>query len=148
MHISPRGLALIREFEGFSAEPYLCSGGKMTIGYGHVLTADESAMLEKITKEHAEALLIQDVAIAEHAVRRLVKTTLAQNQFDALVSFVYNVGAGAFEKSTLLRLVNARDFNAAANQLTRWVYASGKKLNGLMRRRMAEKAMFLHGFNI
>ncbi len=143
MRISTHGLSLIREFEGFCAEPYICAGGKLTIGYGHVLTNQESATLERITREHAEQLLASDAEIAASVVRKAVKVPLTQNQFDALVSFVFNIGEGAFTKSTLLRLLNDNESEAAANQFGRWVYASGRKLEGLIRRRNAEQKLFL-----
>jgi lysozyme len=143
MRVSEQGLELIKQFEGFSAEPYYCPGGKLTIGYGHVMTDGESSFIEKITKEHAEELLRLDTQYAENAICNLVTQPLSQNQFDALVSFIYNIGSAAFEKSTLLRLLNAGDMNGAAKQFGRWIYAAGHKLEGLVRRRVAEAEFFL-----
>lgn len=142
MEISEQGLALIRGFEGFSATPYLCPGGKPTIGYGHVIGAGEAFPEAGISRETAETMLKQDVKWAEQAVRRLAAVALSQNQFDALVCLVYNIGAKAFEKSTLLRILNSGDPEAAARQFSRWVYASGRKLPGLERRRAAETLLF------
>lgn len=141
MKTSQKGLDLIKRFEGFSARPYKCPAGKMTIGYGHVIRPAEN--LDKINPEQAETLLREDVGIAEGCIRRNVKTGLSQSQFDALVSFIYNVGTQAFEKSYLLRLLNQGDSERAARQFSRWVFARGVPLPGLIARRTAEKLMFL-----
>ena len=139
MHISEAGLALIRQFEGLRLLAYKCAAGVPSIGYGHTRTAK---MGQSITQERAEELLREDVARFEAAVSRLVTVPLSQGQFDALVSFAFNLGAKALEKSTLLRLLNAGDYYGAAAQFDRWVYASGKKLSGLVKRRAAERALF------
>lgn len=139
MHISEKGLALIRQFEGLRLLAYKCAAGVPSIGYGHTRTAK---MGQSITQERAEELLREDVARFEAAVSRLVKVPLTQDQHDALVSFAFNLGAKALEKSTLLRLLNAGDYSGTAAQFDRWVYASGKKLSGLVKRRAAERALF------
>ena len=139
--IGTKGLALIKRFEGFSATEYLCSAGKRTIGYGHLL-ADGENYPEGITEERAEELLRDDVAEAEDAVIRLVDVPLSPNQFDALVSFVFNVGSENFRRSTLLRRLNVGDYAAVPDQLMRWVYAGRKLSAGLMRRREAEAELF------
>ena len=141
MRISEQGLALIRQSEGFSAETYICPAGKTTIGYGHVVRPNER-FPDGIDKEEAENILQQDVTETEQAVSRLATVELSQNQFDALVAFAYNIGVGAFEKSTLLRLLNDGDMAAAAGEFGRWVYAGDKKLDGLVRRRSLETALF------
>lgn len=142
MHtISQQGLDLIKKFEGFSAEAYFCPAGKRTIGFGHVIAGHE-AFSEPFTRECAENILKQDVSAAEQAVRRRVAVALTQGQFDALVSFVFNVGEKAFENSTLLRFLNAGDPDKAAAQFSRWVYAAGRKLSGLEARRAAEAQLF------
>jgi lysozyme len=140
-HISQRGLELIKRFEGFSAQVYRCPAGKWTIGYGHVLTADEPR-IHMIDQVQAESLLRQDVGKAEQAVCRLVQLPLTQGQFDALVSFVYNVGVAAFFSSTLLKKLNLGDFLGASLQLVRWDKVGGERLKGLGLRRAAERAMF------
>ena len=142
MQLSPQGLALIKHFEGFSPEPYQCSAGRWTIGYGHLIKGEERFM-QPIDEPTAEALLKEDVRQAEQAVCRLVKVPLSQGQFDALVSFVFNLGQGAFSQSTLLRLLNAENYREAAKQFTRWDFAGGKRIAGLSRRRAAEKERFL-----
>ena len=139
MHISETGLALIRQFEGLRLSAYLCPAGIATIGYGSTAGVK---LGRTITAERAEELLREDVRQFETAVSRLVKVPLTQGQFDALTSFAFNLGAKALEKSTLLRLLNAGDYPGAAAQFDRWVYASGKKLSGLVKRRAAERALF------
>ncbi len=139
MHTSEQGLALIRRFEGFSATPYRCAGGKMTIGYGHVIRPGET--FQQIGIREAEELLKNDVLETERAVARLVEFPLKQCQFDALVSFAYNVGTKAFEKSTLLRLLNAQN-PVVLQEFGRWVHAAGRRLEGLAARRAAEMALF------
>lgn len=142
MQLSPQGLDLIKHFEGFSAQPYQCSAGRWTIGYGHLIKGEER-FLQPIDEGAAQELLKADIAQSEQAVCRLVKVLLTQGQFDALVSFVFNLGQGAFSQSTLLRLLNAQNYREAAKQFTRWDFAGGKRIAGLSRRREAEKALFL-----
>ena len=139
MHISEAGLALIRQFEGLRLSAYRCPAGIATIGYGSTAGVQ---MGQTIPAERAEELLREDVRQFEAAVSRLVKVPLTQDQFDALTSFAFNLGTKALEKSTLLRLLNAGDYSGAAAQFDRWVYASGKKLSGLVKRRAAERALF------
>ncbi|WP_312723966.1 lysozyme [Stutzerimonas kunmingensis] len=139
MHISETGLALIRQFEGLRLRAYRCPAGIATIGYGSTAGVQ---MGQTITAERAEELLREDVRQFEAAVSRLVKVPLTQGQYDALVSFAFNLGAKALGDSTLLRLLNAGDYAGAGGQFGRWVYASGKKLSGLVKRRAAERALF------
>ena len=139
MHISEAGLALIRQFEGLRLSAYRCPAGIPTIGYGSTTGVQ---MGQTITAERAEELLREDVRQFEAAVSRLVKVPLNQGQFDSLTSFAFNLGAKSLEQSTLLRLLNAGDYSGAAAQFDRWVYASGKKLSGLVKRRAAERALF------
>lgn len=131
---------IIKEFEGLRLEAYKCPADVWTIGYGHtrgVIPGDV------ITKKEAEAFLSEDVEDAESAVNEYVNVKLNQNQFDALVSFVYNLGAGNFKSSTLLRKLNQGDYLGAANEFERWNKAGGKVLNGLVRRRKAESNLFI-----
>ena len=143
MQTSEAGLKLIKQFEGFFPTPYYCPASKLTIGYGHVILARESFPKAGISKLEAANLLKQDVSIAEKAINRLVKTPLLQNQFDALVSLVYNIGSQHFETSTLLRFLNDNSMELAAKEFARWVFAGGLMQKGLVRRRKAEKLMFL-----
>ena len=141
--LNQAGLDLIEEFEGLSltAYPDPGSGGEpYTIGYGHTGGVTPG---ETITQEQAEAFLKSDVAGAETSVENLVEVDLTPNQFAALVSFTFNLGGGALAGSTLLALVNSKEFDAAAQQFGRWVYADGQELEGLVRRRAAEAKLFL-----
>lgn len=140
MNVSETGIQLIKNFEGCVLNAYKCPAGVWTIGYGHTSGVKEG---QTITKAQAEELLIQDLRPFEIGVNNLVNVPLNQNQFDALVSFCYNLGTGNLKKSTLLKLLNKGDYNGAAEQFDRWVYAGGEKLNGLVKRRSAEKKLFL-----
>ncbi len=140
--VSDAGLALIKQFEGFSAKAYICPAGYPTIGYGHMIKAGESFPAEGISGQQAENLLKTDVKIAEINVNQLVIVPLAQCQFDALVSLVYNIGGHAFEKSTLLSFLNAGEYEKAAREFGRWIYSNGRQLEGLIRRRAAETLLF------
>lgn len=140
---SPAGLHLTESFEGLQLEAYQDSVGVWTIGYGH--TGPDVSRGMDITGEQAETLLAADVAWAEAVVNRAVKVPITQGQFDAMVDFVFNMGAANFVRSTLLRMLNAGDHSEAAEQLLRWNKAGGKVLEGLTRRRVAERAMFLAG---
>jgi len=142
--ISQEGLDLIKGFEGLRAEAYLCPAGVWTIGYGHTKEVKQG---DTITQDEAGDLLMQDLGFAEKAVRENVKIPLTQNQYDALVSFVYNVGINAFEKSTLLRKLNSGDYSGTSKEFDRWIYASGKRLKGLENRRAKEGELFLSNFS-
>lgn len=144
MEVSEQGVALIKKFEGFSAEPYFCPAGKQTIGYGHAIRTGDAIAGRSISQEEAEALLAEDIDVVEKALHELIKVPLLQHQLDALVSFVYNVGVEAFSHSTLLRLINEGNTVAAPEQFLRWVYSNGKRLSGLEKRREAEKLLFIN----
>jgi lysozyme len=138
--VSQRGIDLIQKHEGLRLQSYVCPAGKWTIGYGHTRTARPG---QQITAEQAEELLRQDIAFAELAVRAL-GVQLRQGQYDALVSFVYNVGVGAFRNSTLRQMVIDRKPDAeVAAQFGRWVYAGNRRLPGLVNRRNDEAALYL-----
>lgn len=149
--LSQAGVQFIARFEGFRGALYDDAAGHCTIGYGHLVhhgrtNGTESAEFRKgISKERALVLLADDAAKAAEAVVERVKVPLAQHQFDALVSFVFNLGAGAFAESTLLRELNAGRYDAVPPQLDRWVKAGGKTLEGLVRRRKAEGVLFSQG---
>ena len=140
MSISTRGLELIKKFEGFRATPYICPGGKLSIGYGNTIKEGEYT---KISKEQAESLLRSTVSSFEKAIKKAVKVPLTQNQYDSLVSLAYNIGSGAFSKSTLVNILNTGDYRGAANEFNSWVKSNGKILSGLQRRREEEKSLFL-----
>jgi lysozyme len=143
MQVSPAGIALTKSMEGcrLTAYPDPASGGApFTCGYGHTGSDVKPGMT--ITQAQADAWLEYDLARSAQIVNSLVHVYLNQNQFDALVDLVFNVGAGNFRSSTLLRLVNAGNFPAAADQFARWTLAGGKVLPGLIARRSAERALF------
>lgn len=136
---SQKGINLIKKYEGCSMTAYKCPSGRWTIGYGHTANVKTN---QKITKQQAENLLKEDLAVYEKGVEKLVKVRLNQNQFDALVSFTYNCGIGALRSSTLLKKLNNGDFASASKEFLRWNKSNGKVLKGLVRRRKAEKALF------
>lgn len=141
MKTSPAGIALIKHFESFRPSPYLCDGGKWTIGWGH--TKGVTKDTKPITMAEGEALLAEDLVEFEDAVTDALVVPVTQGQFDALVAFSFNVGAGAFRKSTLLKKLNAGDAVGAAAEFLRWNKAKGRIMRGLVKRREAEMNMFL-----
>ncbi|EPC9992635.1 TPA: lysozyme [Enterobacter ludwigii] len=145
MQTSDKGIALIKQFEGCKLTAYQDSVGVWTIGYGWTQPVDGRPIRAGMTikQETAERLLKTGLVSYESDVSRLVKVGLTQGQFDALVSFTYNLGARSLSTSTLLRKLNAGDYAGAANEFLRWNKAGGKVLNGLTRRREAERALFL-----
>lgn len=145
MQTSDKGIALIKEFEGCKLTAYQDSVGVWTIGYGWTQPVDGKPIRAGMTikQETAERLLKTGMVSYESDVSRLVKVGLTQGQFDALVSFTYNLGARSLSTSTLLRKLNAGDYAGAADEFLRWNKAGGKVLNGLSRRREAERALFL-----
>jgi lysozyme len=143
MKTSPRGIALIKSAEGLRLKAYPdpgTGGLPWTIGYGSTSGVTRNMV---ITEAQAEQMLEEDLVRFERIVERAVRVPVNQGQFDALVSFTYNVGEGNFTKSTLLRKLNAGDAAGASEQFSRWVNAAGKVLPGLVKRRAAECAMFL-----
>ncbi|MEG2040092.1 MAG: lysozyme [Hafnia sp.] len=145
MQTSDKGIALIKEFEGCKLTAYQDSVGVWTIGYGWTQPVDGKPIRAGMTikQETAERLLKTGLVSYESDVSRLVKVALTQGQFDALVSFTYNLGARSLSTSTLLRKLNASDYSGAADEFLRWNKAGGKILNGLTRRREAERSLFL-----
>lgn len=147
MTFSEDCVALVKRFEGFERRPYRCPAGHRTIGYGHRILSHEMFPPEGITEAQALDLLRADLDACAQCVRACVRVPLAQQQFDALCSFVYNVGCARFRTSTLLRLLNQGDAALAAAEFERWIHAAGQKLAGLARRRAAERAMFERGMS-
>lgn len=145
MQTSDKGIALIKQFEGCKLTAYQDSVGVWTIGYGWTQPVDGKPIRAGMTinQETAERLLKTGLVSYESDVSRLVKVGLTQGQFDALVSFTYNLGARSLSTSTLLRKLNAGDYAGAADEFLRWNKAGGKVLNGLTRRREAERYLFL-----
>lgn len=137
----PQGLELIKSFEGLRLQRYQDVAGKWTVGYGHLILPTER-FDQPINPGTALALLKKDLRRTEQGVNSAVRVPLTQNQFDALVSFAFNLGVGALQKSTLLRLLNLRDYSGAAKQFLVWNRAGGKVVAGLTRRRTAECSTF------
>ena len=146
MKISPRGLELIKDFEGFSSTSYLDVVNIPTIGWGNTYYENGTKVKlgEQISKTDALKLL-EVVANRDFAdkIFPAIKVKVTQSQFDAMVSLAYNIGTGAFLKSTLLKKVNAGDFAGAGEEFLRWNKAGGKEVLGLTRRREREKQLFL-----
>jgi GH24 family phage-related lysozyme (muramidase) len=143
MRVSQRGIDLIKKFEGIRLKSYVCPAGVLTIGYGH--TGSDVTPNMQITEQEAERLLWKDTESAQQAVSSFVSARLNQNEYDALVSFTFNIGSTAFVNSTLLRLLNhGAERDIVAGEFMRWVKAgSNEAVPGLVRRREAEKALFL-----
>lgn len=141
-HVTQNCINLVMHFEGFRSRVYICAGGYPTIGYGHLIRSGED-FSQGISREQAELLLTQDLQSSERAVLRMTKVPLSGGQFDALVSFVFNLGSGCYQRSTLRQKVNREEHDDAAN--TFWMYrrANGKILRGLVLRREAERIMYL-----
>ena len=147
--ISKEGINLIKRYEGFEGEPYKDAAGFLTIGYGHLINAyDKLNAKSSITEKEAELILLDDILEAATSINNLIKVDLNQNQFDALVSFTFNVGAGNLKRSTLRKMINNSKLDDAANEFSRWIYAGGKQLKGLIRRREAERMLFLKPIKI
>ena len=140
MSISDAGIYIIKQYEGFRKNAYLDPAGIWTIGYGHTQGVAPGHFM---TEPEAAQLLEEEVQLYEKAIRSLVTVPLSQNQFDALVSFTYNVGIGALSQSTLLRYLNEGDYRAASDQFLRWTYAGGQILPGLVTRRQHERRLFI-----
>ena len=139
MKISEEGLSLIKKFEGCELKAYQDSVDVWTIGYGHTKGVEDG---QEITQEEAEEMLASELDEYEGYINDLVECDLEQNQFDALVAWVYNLGPTNLRSSTMLKRLNANDLEDVPNQIKRWDKAGGKVLAGLVRRREAEALMF------
>ena len=153
MKISKNGIEFIKQWEGFRTKPYKDITGLLTIGYGHLIHPGEIFL--EVTKEEAEYYLMQDIEWAEEVINKYVPLRyLTQNQYDSLVSFVYNVGMGAIgrkdgfvylkngKSSTMLRALQSEDFVKASKEFPKWSHAGGKIIKGLFNRRTEEQTMF------
>ncbi len=139
MNIGNKGLEMIKHFEGLELGAYKCAAGVWTIGYGHIKDVQEG---DVITEQQADDMLVEELKEYENYINTLVKCDLNQNQFDALVSWVYNLGPANLQASTLLKVLNAGDYAGVPAQIMRWNKAGGKVLEGLTRRRQAEADLF------
>lgn len=135
----------IEEFEGFSEKPYYCSAGKKTIGIGHVILPGEG--LEILSLPEARELLAKDIKKHVDAVAPYINAEVTRNMYVALTSFVFNLGPSSLIKSTLLKLLNKGQYEDASEEFPKWCHANGKVVRGLLRRRNAERALFLRGMD-
>ena len=138
-------LSIIKKYEGLKLEAYICPAGVATVGFGSTFYPDGRRVKlgDKITLQEAESILLHDIKRFEMEVRNAVKIEITNNQLSALISFVYNVGASAFRKSTLLRKVNANPTDLTIhNEFMRWTRAGGKVLPGLVKRRAEESKLY------
>ena len=145
-HINERGIEMVKSFEGLALRPYVCAGGVNSEGYGATRSSTGRPIdqdMEPITEAEAETLLIRDLESSEGWVSRLIKTALTENQYSALTSFTFNVGAGALQRSTLRMKLNREEYQGAADEFPKWKFSNKRILAGLVRRRAAEKALFL-----
>lgn len=137
------GLSQIAQFEGFSPAIYKDVGGKPTIGYGHLVAGEEEAKYKNgITRDQADQILRNDAMSAEKSVKDLVEVPLKQNQFNALASFVFNIGRKNFKDSTLLRELNKGHYDKVGVELVRWNKVDGRVVEGLVNRRAVEASLF------
>lgn len=140
-HINEEAIDLIKGFEGTRLVLYRDSAGLLSIGTGHLVRLGED-FSHGITESEALDLLHADLRRAEASVCRLINVPLTDNQYGALVSFVFNVGGGALQRSTLRKKINRREYTDAANEFPKWIIAGGKRSKGLLRRRMAEAELY------
>lgn len=144
MITSDKGIAIIKAFEGLRLTAYLCPAGVWTIGYGHTNGVVKGQVINELA---AEQMLIDDLITYEVGVSSLVKVFLHQAQFDALVSFAFNMGVNALKNSTLLKKINARAGDEAIRaEWLKWCHAGGRVVPGLQRRRQEEVEVFIHGY--
>lgn len=142
MEIGDLGLELIKHFEGLRVEAYRCPAGIWTIGYGHTQGVYQN---QKINVQQAETLLKKDLIQFEYCVSKILKVSISQPRFDALVSFAFNVGCHNLEKSTLMFLVNQKLFAKISKELLKWDKVNGVSMLGLTRRRLVEGHLWDYG---
>lgn len=138
--VNKESINLIKRWESFVDHVYICAAGYPTIGFGHVVAKGEE--FSTISIEEAESLLQKDLSLAIKGVLRYISVTLSDNQFGALVSFAFNCGNGALQRSTLRRKLNRSEYNEVPSELLKWCIGGGKKLKGLLNRRIAEGILF------
>jgi lysozyme len=154
--IPQEAVDLIKRFEGLKLKAYICAAGFITVGWGHVLSGVHAAKLKvsnperykqlmstKVTIEEAEVLLRQDLRLSALAVLKLTNVELTNGQYAALISFVFNLGAGKYQRSTLRMKLNRKEYEDAAEEFPKWVYGDGKVQPGLKTRRASEQMLFL-----
>lgn len=146
MRFSANGLQLLKNLEGFRGKPYKCAAGRDTVGYGTVITPAEVAKYTAvpISREEAEKLALQKVNEILFVMKKVIRVQLTQNQIDATVCFIYNIGVNAFKSSTFLRKLNDHNFQGTALEMSRWVHDDhGNVIDGLVARHQKEKDLFL-----
>jgi len=146
LRINEAGMELIKHYEGWRESPYLCSAARPTIGYGSTWDRHGNAVTldhPDITEKQGEYLLQREVRHSEEAIKRLITAELTQNMFSSLCSFIYNVGSGNFQKSTLRMKLNRGQYESAADEFPKWRKAGGRVIKGLVRRRKQERELFL-----
>ena len=141
MQISDNGIAFIESFEGFRDTPYNDVAGWQTVGYGHKILSGD-VLIYPLSRSDGDVLMRKDCQVAENCINKNVTVSLTQNQFDALCSFVYNLGIGNFLTSTLHRLLCEGNYSGAAYEFPKWDRAGGVVVEGITRRRLAEQALF------
>tara|TARA_A100000172_G_scaffold66855_1_gene46488 strand:- start:3375 stop:3818 length:444 start_codon:yes stop_codon:yes gene_type:complete len=139
MNISKEGINLIKKFEGCKLEAYKCAAGVWTIGYGSTHGISEGM---KISQERADMLLLEDIEKFEKAVNKAVKRAMVQCQFDALVSWTFNLGESNLNSSTMLKKLNNQEYDEVIPQMKRWNKVNGQVKQGLVRRREAEALLY------
>lgn len=145
LSISESGIKFIKSFESYSPQIYICPAGYRTIGYGHLLKADEK--FNHLSQAEAEDILMQDLLSAQIAVCGLIQKELVSHQFDMLVSFTFNLGAGALQRSALRSKINRGEDEFVQQEFERWIYANGRIMPGLIRRRRLEGQIYSWGYN-
>ena len=139
MKISQEGISLIKKFEGCEYNSYKCAADVLTIGYGHTKDVKEGDL---VTQQEAENLLTKDLEEFEESVIEAVDMPMSQHQFDALVSWTFNLGPNNLKSSSMLKVLNSGNYEDVPEQIKRWNKAGGKVLDGLIRRREAEALLF------
>ena len=146
MKLNEAGLNIIKHYEGYSSSVYCCPAGRWTIGWGSTWD-NKGRPINKaqadISQDYAEKLLLREIRHTDHAIAKLVTAELNENMYSALTSFIYNVGSGNFQRSTLRMKLNRGDYQGAADELPKWRKAGGRVLKGLVRRRKSERDLFL-----
>lgn len=142
-YTSKTGIDFIKTFEGFNASVYKDVAGFDTIGFGHLVRKGE-AFPEAISEEEGEVILKKDLYRAERSVLRNISVPLADNQFNVLVSWVFNIGSGALQRSTLrMKLNRGDDIDDVGDEFLKWIWSGGRRIKGLIRRRKAERLIFV-----
>lgn len=146
MRVNEAGLNIIKHYEGYSSSVYCCPAGRYTIGWGSTWD-DKGKAIQKtqsdISESYAEKLLLREIRHTDHAIAKLVTAELTENMYSSLTSFIYNVGSGNFQRSTLRMKLNRGWYEDAADELPKWRKAGGRVLRGLVRRRKSERDLFL-----